>query len=46
LRRPDQEPASAQRDAGLPATKIDPLLNSLHGDPRFVAFLKKLNLPT
>jgi TolB-like protein/DNA-binding winged helix-turn-helix (wHTH) protein len=26
-------------------TKVDPLLKSLHNDPRFAAFLKKLNLP-
>jgi TolB-like protein/DNA-binding winged helix-turn-helix (wHTH) protein len=37
--------AYAQRDGGLIATKVDPLLKSLHGDPRYVAFLKKLNLP-
>jgi hypothetical protein len=28
------------------STKLDPLLNSLHNDPRFAALLKKLNLPT
>jgi TolB-like protein len=38
--------AYAQRDGGLPLTKIDPLLKNLHSDPRFAAFLKKLNLPT
>ena len=38
--------AYAQRDGGLIITKVDPLLKSLHGDPRFPAFLKKLNLPT
>ena len=38
--------AYAQRDSGLIATKVDPLLKSLHNDPRFAAFLKKLNLPT
>jgi hypothetical protein len=27
------------------ATKLEPLLNSLHNDPRFGALLKKLNLP-
>ena len=37
--------AYAQRDPGLIATKVDPLLKSLHKDPRFAAFLKKLNLP-
>jgi len=38
--------AYGQRDGGLIATKVDPLLKSLHSDPRFAAFLKKLNLPT
>ena len=37
--------AYAQRDSGLVGTKVDPLLKSLHKDPRFAAFLKKLNLP-
>ena len=37
--------AYAQRDPGLMATKVEPLLKSLHNDPRFFAFLKKLNLP-
>ncbi len=36
--------AYAQRDSGLIETKIDPLLKSLHNDPRYAAFLKKLNL--
>ena len=36
--------ACAQRDSGLIGTKVDPLLKNLHGDPRFAAFLKKLNL--
>jgi tetratricopeptide (TPR) repeat protein len=40
------ERAYAQRDSGLISTKGDPLLKSLHNDPRYVAFLKKLNLPT
>jgi len=40
------ERAYAQRDSGLIGTKVDPLLNSLHNDPRYVAFLRKLNLPT
>jgi TolB-like protein/DNA-binding winged helix-turn-helix (wHTH) protein len=40
------ERAYAQRDGGLIATKVDPLLKNLHGDPRFAALLKKLNLPT
>jgi TolB-like protein/DNA-binding winged helix-turn-helix (wHTH) protein len=38
--------AYSQRDGGLMFTKIDPLLSSLHNDPRFAALLKKLNLPT
>jgi TolB-like protein len=38
--------AYAQRDGGLIATKVDPLLKSLHSDPRFAAFLKKLNFLT
>jgi len=37
--------AYAQRDSGLIETKVDPLFRNLHGDPRFAAFLKKLNLP-
>jgi TolB-like protein/DNA-binding winged helix-turn-helix (wHTH) protein len=38
--------AYAQHDGGLIFIKIDPLLKNLHSDPRFAAFLKKLNLPT
>jgi TolB-like protein/DNA-binding winged helix-turn-helix (wHTH) protein/Flp pilus assembly protein TadD len=37
--------AYAQRDSGLIGTKVEPLLKSLHNDPRYAAFLKKLNLP-
>ena len=37
--------AYAQHDSGLIVTKVDPLLKSLHNDPRYAAFLKKLNLP-
>jgi len=33
------------RDGELSATKVDPILKSLHADPRYAAFLKKLNLP-
>ena len=29
----------------LMATKVEPLLKSLHNDPRYAALLKKLNLP-
>jgi hypothetical protein len=36
----------AKRDDGLIETKVDPLLKSLHNNPRFAAFLKKLNLPS
>jgi TolB-like protein/DNA-binding winged helix-turn-helix (wHTH) protein/Tfp pilus assembly protein PilF len=38
--------AYTQHDGGLITTKVEPLLKNLHGDPRFAAFLKKLNLPT
>jgi TolB-like protein/DNA-binding winged helix-turn-helix (wHTH) protein len=38
--------AYAQRDGGLIETKVDPRLKSLHSDPRYAAFLKKLNFPT
>ena len=38
--------AYAQRDDGLAETKVDPLLKSLHKDPRYAAFLKKIHLPT
>jgi hypothetical protein len=33
-----------QHDGGLPDAKVSPLLQNLHGDPRYAAFLKKLNL--
>jgi TolB-like protein/DNA-binding winged helix-turn-helix (wHTH) protein len=36
--------AYAEHNDGLIGTKIDPLLMNLHKDPRFAAFLKKLNL--
>ena len=36
--------AYTQRDGGLAETKVDPLLKSLHNDPRYAAFLKRLNL--
>jgi TolB-like protein/DNA-binding winged helix-turn-helix (wHTH) protein/Tfp pilus assembly protein PilF len=38
--------AYAQHNGFLIGTKVDPLLNSLHHDPRHAALLKKLNFPT
>src|SRR6202046_4172629 len=38
--------AYTQRDGGLIETKVDPRLKNLHNDPRFAAFLKKLNFPS
>src|SRR5882762_2234109 len=37
--------AYAQHDSGLIGTKVDPLLKNLRNDPRYAAFLRKLNLP-
>ena len=37
--------AYAQRDPSMMSTKVEPLLKSLHNDPRYAALLKKLNLP-
>jgi hypothetical protein len=37
--------AYAKHDDNLIFTKVDPLLKSLHNDPRYAALLKKLNLP-
>ena len=37
--------AYGQHDPSMMSTKVDPLLNSLHSDPRFAALLNKLNLP-
>jgi len=39
------ERAYAQRDGGIPGTKMDPLLNNLRSDPRYSAFLAKVRLP-
>jgi TolB-like protein/DNA-binding winged helix-turn-helix (wHTH) protein len=38
--------AYTQHDGGLIETKVDPLLKNLRDDPRYAAFLKKLNFPT
>jgi hypothetical protein len=37
--------AVAQRDKGILGVRWDPDLRGLHGDPRWAALLKKLNLP-
>jgi adenylate cyclase len=39
------ERAFRQKDSYLWAIKGEPYLNSLNGDPRYKAFLKKMNLP-
>jgi hypothetical protein len=39
------ERANEQQDSGLPTLKVNPLLRSLHADPRYVALLRKMNLP-
>jgi len=39
------ERARVQRDGGLVLVKTDPTLRSLRGDPRYAAFLKKIDLP-
>ena len=39
------ERAYAQKDPAMYYVKADPQLDSLAGDPRFKAFLRKLNLP-
>jgi serine/threonine-protein kinase len=39
------ERAYAQNDGGLSFIKVDPLMKSLHGDPRYAAFLRKMGLP-
>ena len=38
------ERAYDQRDAGIGWTMVDPFLRSLHADPRWNAFLRKLGL--
>jgi tetratricopeptide (TPR) repeat protein len=37
--------AYIQHDSGLPEIKVDPFVKNIHGDPRFNALLKRLNLP-
>ena len=37
--------AYAQHEIALRLIKVDPYLRKLHGDPRWPAFLKKMNLP-
>lgn len=39
------ERAYKQRYGGLSDIKIDPLLRSLHADPRYNALLRKMKLP-
>ncbi len=39
------ERAYKQRDSGLTQMKGDPLLRNIEKDPRYTAFLKKINLP-
>ncbi|HKD39048.1 MAG TPA: hypothetical protein VKB87_02065 [Myxococcaceae bacterium] len=39
------ERARSQHDTGLRMVKYDPMLRALHGDPRYAAFLQKINLP-
>jgi adenylate cyclase len=37
--------ANRQRDDGLYLIKVDPLLKNIEADPRYKAFLRKMNLP-
>jgi len=39
------ERAYQQRDTGLPEIKMRQILRTLHSDPRWSAFLKKMRLP-
>jgi hypothetical protein len=38
------ERAYVQRDSGLGAMKVSALLKNLHGDPRWLSFLRKMGL--
>jgi TolB-like protein/DNA-binding winged helix-turn-helix (wHTH) protein/Flp pilus assembly protein TadD len=40
------ERAYEQRDPGLPEINSDPLFKSIHHDPRYTQFLRKMRLPT
>jgi TolB-like protein/DNA-binding winged helix-turn-helix (wHTH) protein/lipoprotein NlpI len=49
-KEPDQafewlDRAYVQHDSGVPETKASTLLQNLRGDPRYIAFLKKIRLP-
>ena len=49
-KEPDQafewlDRAYVQHDSGVPEAKSSTLLLNLHGDPRYIAFLKKIRLP-
>ncbi|HEY6107051.1 MAG TPA: hypothetical protein VIV59_13785, partial [Anaeromyxobacteraceae bacterium] len=37
--------SALQADTGMDDIKTDPLLRTLHGDPRWKPFLRKMNLP-
>ena len=37
--------AYSQKDSGLYLIKSDPFFKNLHGDPRYKAFLRRMNLP-
>ena len=37
--------AVGQNDGGLILLKVDPLMRGLHGDPRYAATLRRINLP-
>jgi adenylate cyclase len=39
------ERAYRQRDPGLYMIKVDPLLKNIEAEPRYNAFLRKMNLP-